>query len=76
MYYNKNRVTDTYLRCCPPNRDFPGSCSVIGIFSQVPGQTKIGNMHWDEEWHIMLWFAFEGVGGTEEEDYSVAIEHT
>ena len=38
------QVTDTYLRGGPLYRNFSRSCSVVGIISNVPGETKICNL--------------------------------
>ena len=38
------QVTDAYLRGCPLYRNFSRSCSIVGVISNVPGQTKICNL--------------------------------
>ena len=52
------QVTDTYLRGGPLYRNFSRSCSVVGVISNVPGQTKICNLIRDNrirsEWLSVL----------------------
>ena len=52
------QVTDAYLRGGPLYRNFPRSCSVVGVIGNVSGQTKICNLIRDNsirsEWLSVL----------------------